>query len=59
MPEILADGKDAAFALNCFDHQSADGGVEFGFEIRDIIETNEFDAGNQRCKRLAIFLRVT
>ena len=33
----------------------ADGVVEFRFEIGDVIEAHEFDAGNQRRKRLAVF----
>src|SRR5439155_15972561 len=48
IPEILADGMDSAFALNSFEKNRANGVVEFRFEIREIVEAHEFDAGNDR-----------
>ena len=54
LPERFADGENAAFTLNCFEHQCADSVVEFCFEISDVIEAHEFDAGNQRREWLAI-----
>ena len=58
LPECLADRENPAFALNRFDHNGADRGVKFRFEVGDIVEAHEFDAGNQRRKRLAIFRRM-
>ena len=58
LPECFADRENAAFALNRFDHEGADGVVEFRFEVGDIVEADEFDAGNQRRKRLAVFRRM-
>ena len=45
LPEGFADGENAAFALNGFKDQRADSIVKFSFEIGDIVETHEFDAG--------------
>src|SRR6267143_1992964 len=57
-PEIFTYGADATLTLNGFDHQGADGVVEFGFEVSDIIEADELNAGNERSKRLTIFFRI-
>src|ERR1700676_320487 len=56
-PEGLGDRVNAAFTLNGFQDYGANGIVKFGFEIGDIVETDKFDAGHQRSKRQAIFLR--
>ena len=48
LPECFADRIDAAFALNRFQDDGANGVVEFRFEVRDVVERDEFDAGNER-----------
>ncbi len=58
LPESPADGENSAFALNRLDHNGADRLVEFGFEIRHIVDVDEFDSGNQRLERLAILRRM-
>ena len=58
LPELFADRENAAFALNRFDDDRADRGVEFRFEIGNIIEADKFDARNKRSERLAVFRRV-
>ena len=59
IPKSFADRENAAFALNRFNHNGADGVIEFRFEIADIVEADEFDAGNQRSEGLAIFRRMS
>jgi len=46
---------DAALALNGFEDYGRNGVVEFGFEIRDVVETNKFNAGHERRKGQAVF----
>src|SRR5205807_2534960 len=55
-PEGFADGVHPAFALDGFKDDGADGVVELGFEIGDIAEFYEFDAGKEGRKRVTIFL---
>jgi len=55
IPECLADGIDSAFALNGFENDGADVFVEFGFEVGNVVAFDEFDAGNERSERQAIF----
>ena len=57
VPEFFADGINPAFALNGFEEDGADGIVEFGFEIGDIIEADKFDAGNERLEGKTILFR--
>jgi len=57
IPENFADWIDTAFALNRFEKDGADGAVEFRVEIPDIVEADEFSAGNHGCKRQAILFR--
>src|SRR5882672_3569463 len=45
----------AAFALDGFEDDGADGVVEFGFEIGDVAKFYEFDAGEEGRKRVTIF----
>src|SRR4029077_9206090 len=54
-PKRRADREDATFALNWFDNDGADGIVEFGFKVGDIVKTHELNAGHQWSKRLTIF----
>ena len=55
LPEGFADGENSAFALNGFEDQRADGVVEFRFEIGNVVEAHEFNAGDQGRERLAVF----
>ena len=55
LPERVADGENPAFSLNRFDHERADGIIEFGFEVRDVIEAHELDARDERAEWLAVF----
>src|ERR1700686_692915 len=57
IPEAFRNRVNAAFTLNGFQDYSANCVVKFGFEIGDIVEADKFDAGHQRSKRQAIFLR--
>ena len=57
LPKGVAHFVNPALALNRLDHDGADGIVEFGIEIGDVVEADEFDAGNQRLERLAVFQR--
>src|SRR5712672_1149663 len=57
VPEFFADGIDAAFALNRFEKYGANGVVKFRFEIREIVEAHELDAGNDRRERQPVFFR--
>src|SRR5882724_12701630 len=45
----------AAFTLDGFEDDGADGVVELGFEIGDIAEFYKFDAGEEGRKRVTIF----
>src|SRR5260221_9046686 len=47
-PKGFANGVDATFTLNSFEDDSADVFVEFGFEIGDVVEFDEFDSGDER-----------
>src|SRR6267378_1137604 len=55
IPVGFADGVHAAFALDCFEDDGADGVVELGFEIGDIAEFYEFDAGEKGRERVTMF----
>src|SRR5258707_8662894 len=55
IPESFSDGMDAAFALDGFEDDGANGVVEFGFEISDVVEMDKFDAGHERRKRQTVF----
>src|SRR5580704_15528303 len=55
IPERFADGMDAAFALNRFQDHRADGIVELRFEVADIVELHELDAGHERGEWKAVF----
>src|SRR5258708_4251302 len=57
IPESLADRIDAAFTLDCFQEDSADGMVEFRVEIGEVIETHELRAGNDGREGQAILFR--
>ena len=57
IPELFTDRIDSAFALNGFEEDGADGVVKLGFEIGDVVEADEFDAGDERSKRKTIFFR--
>src|SRR5258708_33813129 len=57
IPKSLADRVDAAFTLDCFQEDSADGIVEFRFEISEVVETHEFRAGYDRREGQAILFR--
>jgi hypothetical protein len=57
IPKILTDGVDSAFTLNGFEENGTDGVVELGFEVGDIVEADEFDAGNERSEWQTIFFR--
>ena len=57
LPESFRDWMDAAFALNRLEDNRADAVVEFGFEVGNIVEGDEFHARNQRLKRRAVFFR--
>src|SRR5258708_19184587 len=57
IPESLADRIDAAFTLDCFQEDSADGIVEFRVEIGEVIEPHEFRAGYDRREGQAILFR--
>ena len=46
---------DAALSLDRFDHHGANRIVEFRLEVRDIVETQEFDSGQKRGKWLTVF----
>src|SRR5579859_645128 len=54
-PKRGADGENATFALNRFDNNGADGIVEFGFKVGDIVKPHKLNAGHQWSKRLPIF----
>src|SRR5258708_6873310 len=43
LPELCGERKDAAFALNRFQNDCANGIVEFAFEIRDVVEFVKFN----------------
>src|SRR5215469_9004399 len=47
---------DAAFSLNRFEKNGANGGVEFRFQIGEIVEANKLDSRNHGRKRQPIFL---
>ena len=55
LPEFFADRVNSAFTLNGFQDYRADGFIELGFKICNIVELDEFDAGDQWLKRCAIF----
>src|SRR5580704_11462544 len=55
IPERFADGMDAAFALNRFQDHRADGIVDLRFEVADIVELHEIDAGHERGEWKAVF----
>lgn len=55
IPKAFANGVDAAFALDGFDDYGADVFVEFGFEVRDVVEFDEFDSRDKRSEWEAIF----
>src|SRR5579859_807434 len=57
LPELFADRKDAAFALNGFEKNGADGAVKFRFKISQVVEADKFDAGNERSKGEPVFFR--
>jgi len=50
LPERFGDRIDATFALNRLEDNGADGVVESGFEVGNIVEGDEFHAWNQRLK---------
>src|SRR5260370_21707797 len=54
-PEGFGDGVNAAFALNGFEDDGADGVIEFGLEVGEVVEADEFDAGNKRSEGQTIF----
>src|ERR1700744_730245 len=56
MPGNFADWMDAAFALNRFQNDGADGVVEFRFQVANVIEFYEFDAGHEGREGKAVFL---
>src|SRR5262249_25413618 len=57
IPERFADWVDTALALDGFQHDGADGVVEFGFKVADVVEAHELDAGKGRREGQAILLR--
>src|ERR1700730_19067944 len=57
IPKGLAHGMYAAFALNGFEDDGANGVVELGFEIGDIAEVHKLYAGQEGRERQAIFFR--
>ena len=57
IPERFADRMDSAFALDGFEKDGADGVVEFGFEVGNVVEADKFDAGNEGREGEAIFFR--
>ena len=58
VPKGVGHFVNAALALDRLDHDGADGIVELGVEIGDVVEANEFHAGNQRLERLTVFHRI-
>src|SRR5207302_5211564 len=48
IPEFFADGIDSAFTLNRFQKDGTDGVVKFRVEIGNVVEADEFRAGNNR-----------
>src|SRR5205807_4374898 len=57
-PKCRAHRKDAALALDWFDHYAANRVVEFGFEISDVVKAHEFDSRHKWTKWVAGFGRV-
>src|ERR1700730_2973531 len=57
IPKGLAHGMYAAFALNGFEDDGANGVVELGFEIGDVAKADKFDAGQEGRERQPIFYR--
>ena len=55
IPKRFGDGMNAAFSLNRFDQNGADGVVELGFEVGDVVEADKLDARQQRREGQAIF----
>src|SRR5271168_174010 len=55
VPERGGDGVDAAFTLNRFQEEGANGVVEFRFEIGDVVEADEVDAGDDGSEGGAVF----
>src|SRR5215472_9441271 len=57
VPKSFVDGVNAALALNGFDQDGTNRVVELGFKISEVVEADEFDSGNDRRKRQAVFFR--
>src|SRR5258707_5457470 len=58
IPEGFGNGVECRLALNRFGEYCANGVVEIGFEIRDVDETNKFNARHEGCEQpTVIFCR--
>src|SRR5437588_1063010 len=57
IPKGFADGMDTALSLNGFDQDGANGVVEFGFKIGDIVEADKLNSRNHGREGQAIFFR--
>src|ERR1700737_4840492 len=55
IPKGLANRMYAAFTLDGFEDDGANGVIELGFEIGDVAEADKFDAGQEGRKRQTIF----
>src|SRR6202035_298923 len=55
IPKSFGDRMNAAFALDGFQDDGTYRFVEFGFQVGDVVETDEFHAGHERRKGQAVF----
>jgi hypothetical protein len=54
--KLLGHQANPAFALDRFEYNGANLVVEFALEVGNVIESDEVESGDQRFKRIAVFL---
>src|SRR5712691_9271290 len=58
LPKCVADGKNSTLALHRLDDDRANIAGEFRFQVRDVVEADEFRARDKRLEWFPVFQRV-